>query len=51
MGKLSSISSREAVRAFTNAGFYVVAQQGTLRKGILRPIGMSEGEFIRWLKK
>lgn len=79
MGKLSSISSREARRVFTHAGFYFVSQkgshikmrrelidgtmetiiipdhkrlkEGTLRKGILRVIHMSEEEFVRLLKK
>lgn len=77
MGKLSSISGRQAIGAFTKAGFSFISQkgshikmrrqrtdgaietitvpnhkhlkEGTLRKGILRPIGMTEAEFIKFL--
>ncbi|MEK7119834.1 MAG: type II toxin-antitoxin system HicA family toxin [Patescibacteria group bacterium] len=79
MGNLSSVSAREAVRAFEKVGFTIVSQrgshikmrralisgktetiiipnhkhlkEGTLRKGILRAIGMATKEFITLLKK
>lgn len=79
MGKLSSISTKEAIHAFEKIGFTQVSQigshlkmrrmlqngrfqtiiipnhkllkEGTLRNGILKPIGMTSGEFINLLKK
>lgn len=79
MGKLSSVSVKEAIHAFEKVGFLQVSQvgshlkmrrllqsgkfqtiiipnhkllkEGTLRNGILKPIGMTSGEFISLLKK
>lgn len=79
MGKLSSVSAKQAIHAFQQAGFMIVSQrgshikmrrhiagktidtiilpnhkhikEGTLRKGILRPIKMTPEEFIALLKK
>jgi predicted RNA binding protein YcfA (HicA-like mRNA interferase family) len=79
MGKLSSISTKEAIHAFERAGFAQISQvgshlkmrrllqngqfqtiiipnhrllkEGTLRNGILKPIGMTSREFVNLLKK
>ncbi|MEK7503880.1 MAG: hypothetical protein AAB550_00020 [Patescibacteria group bacterium] len=65
MGKLSSISTKEAIHAFEKMGRLLqngqfqtiivpnhkLLKEGTLRSGILKPIGMTSGEFINLLKK
>ena len=77
MGKLSSISTKDALRVFKRLDFVVVSQtgshiklrrdingrvetiivpnhrilkEGTLKYGILRPIGVSPEQFIKLLK-
>jgi predicted RNA binding protein YcfA (HicA-like mRNA interferase family) len=76
MGKLSSISTKDALYVFKTLGFVVVSQtgshlkmrrentgrvetiiipnhkilkEGTLKNGILRPIGVSPEQFIKLL--